>query len=1672
MPRAILLAIAAAFVLGGTGRAHAQVAVQRTRFEVPASNGHGALIVDLSAGARRVTHFREHVYAAEEPQLDAAGEEIWNGNGFATVHTRDLLFDAYFGLRGPGGNGWLTAAPVDEDASGYLAFADGEEGGTGIVTMVQSLGALEATQYFFAPQGLPRASFVMIMRVRNTGATTVAGAQAFSLHNFHLGFGRPATPWDIFTDIGENGETLEVQTGGGGTALLERGFAGTVVARALGDVAHYGTAPGGDPYAIVAGGSAVDLPDNAPGGGAVDGAVGALQFDLGDLAAGAEAWAGVAFVHHGDPQAGSAALAELDGWVAGRDAEAILADERDGWAAFQDQVLVPSGVDALEDGLVRQSAAMLRMGQVLETSAYLREFLSQDGEPRYTRFPSLDAPASLPAEVDHLGHGAILASLPPGNWTYAWIRDGAYATTAMATLGMDTEARDSLLYYLQAEGGRFRDWTELSAYDMPEYLITLTRYYGFGIEETDFNDFGPNLEFDGFGLFLWALRNYEVITGDTSVADDNWELVASRVADPIVALVDPATGLIRRDSSIWETHWNGRERVWTYTNITAVRGLCDAAEMAERLGDRTRAATYRDTAIALREAIATELTDPAGALASNLEEREAGEGYFDAAVLDAIAMGLFDPQGEIAQATLAAMDEHLLVEASEVGWSRNDDRNDHPAAEDLSPWGSDYDSAEWVITDLRGAMAARAAGDGARSDAILQWVLAQSLENYQMIAETYEETTGEYKFNHPMLGFGAGAYTLALAHRDDGLFEDPACGVYFEGGDGSDDTGGSGGSSDDGVDGTADGTGASASATAGDGAVTGDDDGLTISATLESSGTGDGDQSDDGGSGCSCRATGGGGRSGPAALGVLGIFGLLARRRRRALALAAGVTLAGCGGDDGGGAETEGSTGPGATSTVGTTLPPGESSTGSTGPGGDGTGTSSGSDDGQTTGGEWPPEVAECPTTFTFTAPAGGSAPRLAGEWQGFDLPTAVPMRGPEGGVFTATVELPPGTHAYKVVVEQGGRTQWLLNPDEGRRKYVDDVENSAVRVPDCNLPTFDVALSEPERPSAGAGTYHAELHYADGAQGSGPDPAAYEAVLRTQGSERPLARSEWAIDETTGDVMLDLSGLGDGKYTVVLRAASRSGLVSEPQRLVFWIEAEAFDWNDAIVYMVMTDRYRNGDPSNDGGPVMGADGPGDFWGGDLEGLRQSIADGTLDALGVRAIWLSPFQTNPDTAYAAADGQHAVTGYHGYWPTRAREVDARLGGAEALHAVVQEAHAHGIRILQDYVINHVHEEHEYFQDHPEWFRTGCVCGTPGCDWTAQALECLFQPYLPDVDHRVFEANRQWVDDAVWWLDEFDLDGLRVDAVKHVEEAAIRNLAVEVRELFEPAGARYFLMGETAMGWNDCADPCNDENYDTISRYLGPFGLDGQFDFVLYHGVSYRTFAHGQSGMLHADYWFQHGQTKWPEGAVMTPYVGSHDTSRFVTMADYRGQDAAHAMNVPGNQWFDIAVAPSDPEPYWRARLAFAWVLSLPGAPLLYYGDEYGQWGGADPNNRLMWRDEPELDAWEAETLEFVRLVGQARRDIPALRRGAYVSLFATDDVLVFGRMISPGEAAVVALNRTDAPAVLDVAVAQLGLDPGVQLHDALGGPDATVDGGADLPLTIPARSAVIFAPPS
>jgi glycosidase len=709
--------------------------------------------------------------------------------------------------------------------------------------------------------------------------------------------------------------------------------------------------------------------------------------------------------------------------------------------------------------------------------------------------------------------------------------------------------------------------------------------------------------------------------------------------------------------------------------------------------------------------------------------------------------------------------------------------------------------------------------------------------------------------------------------------------------------------------------------------------------------------------------------------------------------------------------------------------------------------------------------LVPCTTTFTF-APSGRAVTTVAvtGEWNAF-APSGVPLTGPDAnGAYAASVKLAPGLVAYKLVID--GKLE--LDPASGLRKYVGGVENSAVRVADCLVPQLTLAKQTLTRAAAGQGRYQASVAYRDGASAAGIDPATVKATLRRDSAATPVQNA--TFDANAQTIAIDAAALADGKYTLFVDAVDRAGHNAKTLRLVFWIEAAPFDWHDAVIYMAMTDRFEDGDPQSNAPPTAGVDPRADYHGGDLQGITARIKDGTFDKLGVRALWLSPFHVNPAGAYAADDGVHQVTGYHGYWPIKARGVEPRIGGDAALKAMVSEAHAHGIRVLQDFVVNHVHESHEYFKAHPSWFRTGCVCGTNNCDWTAHRLDCLFSSYLPDVDWTVPEVSEQFGDDAVWWIDAFDLDGLRIDAVKHVEDACIMNLSSRIRDELEASGTRVFLTGETAMGWSDCGLACNADQYGTISRYIGPHGLDGQFDFVLYHGVSYRTFAYDQKGLIHADYWAQASGWEYPQGAIMTPYIGSHDTARFATLATYRGQDASHDIGVPGNKWTNAAGPPTDGEPYARQRVALSWLMGLPGAPLLYYGDEYGEWGGSDPNNRVMWRGAGALSADEQATLTQTRALGAARRELVALRRGAYKPLFASEDVLAFARQTAAGDVAIVALTRAPAPQTVTFTIPPtMPLAAGTRLRDRLGGADVTVSSGA-LTLTLGARGAAILAP--
>ena len=595
-----------------------------------------------------------------------------------------------------------------------------------------------------------------------------------------------------------------------------------------------------------------------------------------------------------------------------------------------------------------------------------------------------------------------------------------------------------------------------------------------------------------------------------------------------------------------------------------------------------------------------------------------------------------------------------------------------------------------------------------------------------------------------------------------------------------------------------------------------------------------------------------------------------------------------------------------------------------------------------------------------FTWSGDANTVELVGEWD-WDSPTTMTEMD---GLWSASIELNEGLYCYKFIVDN----EYIFDPANTYRGYCDGIENSVVRV-------GNVA------------------------------PISHQIIddtLVVSSVENP--NSDYAFIQNGATWVLDLTQLPDGKHSITLSADGKESLA------VFWTGPNAdFVWDDALIYMVMTDRFVNGNTSNDGSP-SGAEPEADWMGGDLEGVTQMIESGYFTDLGVNALWISPFNTNPTGSYIAADGQHQVSGYHGYWPVEPRQVDPRFGGEAALTEMVAAAHDAGLRVMADFVVNHVHEDHVYAQENPEWFNQGCICGTDMCDWTERRLDCLFMDYMPDLDWKNRDASEQIIADALWWAETFDLDGLRVDAVKHVDDYAMTNLATRINERFEATGTDFYLKGETAMGWSGHSLEDNAEQYQTINRYIGDNALDGQADFVLYHAVVDNVFTTGNMNYHHLDFWTNRSQDQYVDGAIMVPYLGSHDSSRYLSRIQNDG--------TQWNQWEEQA-RPTTPSAasYQSAKQGIAWLLTTPGAPMLYMGDEFGQHGGADPDNRRML--DFNLNDGQQDLKNFTSEIANVRLENEALRRGVYSTFHAESDLLAY-EMTSDEQSLLVILNRGGA----------------------------------------------------
>lgn len=358
----------------------------------------------------------------------------------------------------------------------------------------------------------------------------------------------------------------------------------------------------------------------------------------------------------------------------------------------------------------------------------------------------------------------------------------------------------------------------------------------------------------------------------------------------------------------------------------------------------------------------------------------------------------------------------------------------------------------------------------------------------------------------------------------------------------------------------------------------------------------------------------------------------------------------------------------------------------------------------------------------------------------------------------------------------------------------------------------------------------------------------------------------------------------------------------------------------DDVIYLLMIDRFANGDHSNDSPPGMppaNRANPRAYHGGDLRGVIEKLD--YLQALGVTAIWMTPVYDNAD----------ASEDYHGYSATDFYGVESRFGTLEQYQVLAHEVRRRGMKLIQDVIANHTGPLHPWVRrpPTPTWFN-----GTPEqhlvCNFDIPALtrpdatpheralvlEGWFAGILPDLNGADEKYKRYAIQNSLWWAEKVGLDGMRLDTYPYVVRTFWRDWQRAMDEAFpnftavgeiwhgDPNVIAFFRGGRT--GW---------DGIDT--------GLRSQFDFPLFYAI--RDFAAGNApaariaGLLRQD-------ALYGNAHMNVTFIGNHDVPRI--------------MRACGGDWR-------------RVRLALALLMTLRGIPQLYAGDEIGMDGGEDPDNR-------------------------------------------------------------------------------------------------------------------------
>jgi cyclomaltodextrinase / maltogenic alpha-amylase / neopullulanase len=420
-------------------------------------------------------------------------------------------------------------------------------------------------------------------------------------------------------------------------------------------------------------------------------------------------------------------------------------------------------------------------------------------------------------------------------------------------------------------------------------------------------------------------------------------------------------------------------------------------------------------------------------------------------------------------------------------------------------------------------------------------------------------------------------------------------------------------------------------------------------------------------------------------------------------------------------------------------------------------------------------------------------------------------------------------------------------------------------------------------------------------------------------------------------------------------------------------------DLHGAVMYFMMVDRFYDGSPENN---RLTAD-PGilpmaNNMGGDLAGITKKIEDGYFKQLGVNTLWISPVSQNAEGAWGLWNKGVTSTfsAYHGYWPTALRALDDRFGTKEELRDLIKTAHDNGLNVILDYVAHHVHQDHPLFKSKPEWTTSLYLPdGTMNTEkWDEHRLTTWFDTFLPTWDFSKPEVVDALSDTAMYWVTDFELDGFRHDATKHIREEFWRALTYKAKkELRNHPERMLFQIGETYG------------SAELISSYISSGQMDAQFDFNLYD-AAVDAFAKKETDFSNLVRVMNESMNYYGHHHLMGNITGNQDRARFISYAD----GSVRFDEDPKLAGWTREITNAGSEGFERSKMLMAFLMTAPGIPCVYYGDEIGMPGGNDPDNRRMMI----FDQWNEDqsTLQEVtsRLINFRRKSLPLMYGDVFV----------------------------------------------------------------------------------